>query len=469
MTTAVVVGSGPNGLAAAIRLAQEGIEVTVLEAHDRPGGGTRTSELTVPGVLHDDCAAFHPIGVVSPFLSTLGLERFGLAWLWPELDLVHPLDDGRAGVLSRDLETTLTSLGDDARSWRRLFEPLTWRFDELLADVLRPVIHAPRHPMVLGRFGVNALLPATWVMRRWRGEPARALFMGASAHAFGRLDTPLSGSVGLMLTAAGHRAGWPVAAGGTQSISNAMIALLESLGGKVATGVRVGGLEELGSPDVVMLDTSPNGVLEIVGHRLPGRVRRQLSRFTYGPAVHKVDFAIDGDVPWTNGDARRAGTLHLGGSAAEIVAAEAATVRGEMPDRPFVLIGQQYLADPSRSQGSVNPLWAYAHVPHGYTGDATEAVIGQIERFAPGFRERIVATATRSAARMETYNANYVGGDISSGANTARQIALRPRFALNPYELGVKGVYLCSSATPPGGGVHGMCGFNAAQTALQAL
>ncbi len=468
MTTAVVVGSGPNGLAAAIRLAQEGIEVTVLEADDRPGGGTRTSELTVPGVLHDDCAAFHPTGVVSPFLSTLGLGEFGLEWLWPELDLVHPLDDGRAGVLSRHLGRTYDSLGDDAEAWRRTFSPAVEHFDELLAEILRPVIHVPRHPVVLGRFGTKALLPATWTARRWRDEPARALFMGASAHAFGRLDTPLSGSVGLMLAAAGHRAGWPVAAGGTQSISTAMIALLERLGGRVVTGVRVGRLEELGSPDVVMLDTSPKGVLEIVGDRLPGRVRRQLGRYKYGPAVHKVDFAVDGDVPWTNEDARRAGTLHLGGSAAEIVAAEAATVRGEMPDRPFVLVGQQYLADPSRSQGSINPLWAYAHVPHGYTGDATETVIGQIERFAPGFRERIVATATRSATQMETYNANYVGGDISSGANTARQIALRPRIALNPYKVGVQGVYLCSSATPPGGGVHGMCGFNAAETALRS-
>ena len=474
MTTAVVVGSGPNGLAAAIRLAQEGLEVTVLEAHDRPGGGTRTSELTLPGLLHDDCAAFHPTGVVSPFLSSLGLDRFGLEWRWPEIDLAHPLDDGRGGILSRDMDRTLASLGQDGAAWRRLFGPLTENFDKIVSEIFRPVLHVPRHPVVLTKFGINALLPATWTARRWKDEPARALYMGAAAHVFGRLDTPLSGSVGLMLMAAGHRAGWPVAAGGTQSISNAMIGLLSELGGVVKTGVTVGSLDQLrdvtgAAPDVVMLDTAPDAVVRIVGERLPGRVRRSLSRYTFGPAVHKVDFAIDGDVPWTNEDCRRAGTLHLNGTAAEIVAAEAATVRGSLPERPFVLVGQQYLADPSRSRNGANPLWAYAHVPHNYAGDATDAVIGQIERFAPGFRERILATATRSAPEMARYNLNYVGGDISSGANTAKQIALRPRFALNPYKLGVKGVYLCSSATPPGAGVHGMCGHNAAETALARL
>ncbi|HET6939138.1 MAG TPA: NAD(P)/FAD-dependent oxidoreductase [Nocardioides sp.] len=474
MTTAVVVGSGPNGLAAAIRLAQEGVEVTVLEAYDRPGGGTRTSELTLPGLLHDDCAAFHPTGVVSPYLSTLGLDRFGLEWRWPELDLVHPLDDGRAGVLSRDMDLTLASLGDDARSWRRLFEPLTRRFDRLLDDIFRPIVHVPKHPLALTGFGLHALLPATWTARRWSDEPARALYLGAAAHVFGRLDTPLSGSVGLMLTAAGHRAGWPVARGGTQSISSAMIALLTELGGTVKTGVTVASLDQLRdldgrSPDLVLLDTAPDAVVRIVGDRLPGRVRRAFQRYRYGPAVFKVDFAIEGHVPWTNADARRAGTLHLGGTAAEIADVERMTTQGELPRNPFVLVGQQYLADRSRSAGTANPLWAYAHVPHGFTGDATEHVVRQIERFAPGFRDRILAVATRSAPEMEAYNANYVGGDISAGANTARQIALRPRTALNPYKVGVKGVYLCSSATPPGGGVHGMCGFNAAETALREL
>ena len=474
MTTAVVVGSGPNGLAAAIRLAQAGLDVTVLEAHERPGGGTRTSERTLPGVLHDDCAAFHPTGVVSPYLSTLGLDRFGLEWLWPELDLVHPLDDGRGGVLSRDMALTVASLGSDGDSWRRLFGPLTRRFDSLLDDIFRPIVHVPEHPLALTGFGMRALLPATWTARRFEDAPARALYTGAASHLFGRLDTPLSGSVGLMLIAAGHRAGWPVAKGGTQTISDAMIGLLTELGGKVRAGIQVTSLDQLReldgrAPDVVLLDTAPDGVLGILGDRLPARVRRAYRRFRYGPAVFKVDLAIEGDVPWTNPDARRAGTLHLGGTSTEIAAAEAAVVRGDMPERPFVLVGQQYLADPSRSSAAANPLWAYAHVPHGYHGDATEHVVGQIERFAPGFRERILATATRGPAELEAYNANYVGGDISSGANTARQIALRPRLALSPYATGVDGVYLCSSSTPPGGGVHGMCGFNAAEAALRRL
>ncbi|MBD8870332.1 phytoene desaturase family protein [Nocardioides donggukensis] len=474
MSTAVIVGSGPNGLAAAVRLAQAGVQVTVLEREDRPGGGTRTSELTLPGVLHDDCSAFHPLGVASPFLHSLDLGRFGLTWRWPDVDLAHPLDDGRAGVLSRDLERTVASLGPDGKAWRGLFGPLAEDFDALAEDVLRPVLHLPRHPVLLARFGLNAALPATLLVRRWEDERARALFMGVAAHAFNRLDTPLSAAVGLMLGAAGHRSGWPVAEGGSAAISGALVALLESLGGTVRTGVTVRGLEQLGdlsggAPDLVLLDTSPHDALSIVGDRVPDRVRRGLARYRYGPAAYKVDYAVDGDVPWTNEECRLAGTLHLGGTAAEVAAAERDVSRGRMPDRPFVLAGQQYLADPSRSAGGANPVWAYAHVPHGYAGDATEAVTAQIERFAPGFRERILATHVRTPRDLAAYNPNYVGGDISSGANTALQIALRPRPAADPYSLGVPGVYLCSSATPPGGGVHGMCGANAAESALAHL
>ena len=474
MTTAVVVGSGPNGLAAAIRLAQAGVSVTVLEASDRPGGGTRTSEYDVPGVLHDDCSAFHPTAVVSPFLKTLDLERFGLEWLWPDLDLVHPLDDGRAGVVSRDMDRTVASLGSDGEKWRRLFEPMVRKMDDLIGDVFLPALHVPRHPITFSRFGVKALMPATVTVRRWKDDPARALYMGVSGHAFGRLDTLLSGSVGLMLTAVGHAAGWPVAKGGSQALPQSMIALLESLGGSVQTGIAVTDLDQLrdvtgSAPDIVMLDTAPEGVLRIVGERLPARVRRAFVKYEYGPSTYKVDFAIRGDVPWTNEDARRAGTLHLGGTAEQVVAIEAATARGEMPDQPFMLVGQQYLADPSRSSGGVNPLWTYAHVPHGYDGDATEAITAQIERFAPGFRDTIVAKHVRNVADMAAYNANYVGGDIGAGANNFRQIAFRPRPATNPYALGVKGVYLCSASTPPGPGVHGMGGFNAAETALRRL
>ncbi|HUP99328.1 MAG TPA: NAD(P)/FAD-dependent oxidoreductase [Aeromicrobium sp.] len=478
MTAAVVVGSGPNGLAAAVRLAQAGVSVTVLESSDRAGGGTRTSEYGIPGVLHDDCSAFHPTAIVSPFLTSLPLSDFGLEWLWPELDLVHPLDDGSAGVLSRDLDRTVESLGGgrggDGEKWRCVFGPMISSMDDLIDEVFQPALHLPRHPITLGRFGLQALLPATATARRWKGDRARALYTGVAAHVFGKLTTPMSGSVGLMLTAVGHAAGWPVAQGGSEAIARSLIGLLESLGGSVQTGVTVSSLDQLrdvtgSAPDIVLLDVAPEGVLRILGERLPPRVRRALVKYTYGPATYKVDFAINGDVPWTNEDARRAGTIHLGGTAEQIAEVEATTARGVMPDRPFMLVGQQYLADPSRSAGGVNPLWSYAHVPHAYPGDAREAVIGQIERFAPGFRDIIVDVHVRSPADFAAYNANYVGGDIGAGANTFRQIAFRPRPALNPYALGVDGVYLCSAATPPGPGVHGMGGFNAAETALSRL
>lgn len=474
MTTAVVVGSGPNGLAGAVRLARAGLDVTVLEAHDRLGGGTRTSELTLPGVLHDDCAAFHPTGAASPWFAALGLERHGLKWLWPEIDLAHPLDDGRAGLATRDMDATVASLGEDGARWRRIFAPIVRNFDDLIGEVFQPVVHVPRHPLTLGRFGVKALMPATWTAGRFHDDPARALFMGVAAHSFGRLTTPLSSSVGLMLTGAAHAVGWPVAQGGSESITRALLAELASYGAKVQTGVRVTSLDQLrdltgAAPDVVLLDTAPAGALDIVGDRMPSRVRKAFHRYTYGPAAFKVDYAIEGDIPWTNDDCRRAGTLHLGGTAEEIVAIEAGTVAGRMAERPFVLLGQQYLCDPSRSSGNVNPIYAYAHVPHAHPEDATEAITRQIERFAPGFRDRILATSIRTPADWEAYNANYVGGDISAGANTATQIAFRPRPAMNPYALGVDGVYLCSSATPPGGGVHGMSGFHAAETALSRL
>lgn len=474
MSTAVVVGSGPNGLAAAIRLAHAGLEVTVVEASDRPGGGARTSERTLPGLLHDDCAAFHPSGVASPYFASLGLERHGLRWLWPEVDLAHPLDDGRAGVATRDLRASAASLGVDEQRWLRLFDPVVRHFDGLIAEVLQQVVHLPGHPLTMARFGARALWPATQLARVFRDEPAAALFTGATAHKFGRLDGPLSSSVGIMLIAAAHAVGWPVAEGGTESITRALLAELAAHGGTVVTGLPVTSLDQLrdvvgAPPDVVVLDTAPAGALQIVGDRLPARVRRAFTRYAYGPAAFKVDVAIEGDVPWTNPDCRRAGTLHLGGTAAEIAAVEAATARGEMPRRPFVLLGQQYLADPSRSTPSANPLYAYAHVPHGYTGDATEAVIDQISRFAPGFRERILAVSTRGPADLAAYNANYLGGDISAGANTARQIVFRPRATADPYSLGVPGVYLCSAATPPGAGVHGMSGFHAAEAALRDL
>jgi phytoene dehydrogenase-like protein len=467
--TAVVVGAGPNGLAAAVRLAQHGVEVEVLEAADEIGGGTRTSELTVPGALHDHCSAFHPMGLASPYLRTLDLDRFGLRWRWPEIDCAHPLDSGDAALLWRSIDETALGLGADGARWRRCFGRTAAGFDDLAVDVMRPIVHVPRHPLRLLRFGPPALLPATVTARGWRTEKARALFGGVAAHAFHPLNRLTSSAVGRTIIASGHRHGWPVAEGGSRAISDALAILLDGLGGKIHTRTRVRDASDIPPADTVLLDLDPGLVAEILGDRLPGRVARAYRRYRHGPAAFKVDFAIDGGVPWTNESCRQAGTVHLGGTFEEIVSTEHELAEGRMPQRPFVLVGQQYLADPTRSAGTVHPLWTYAHVPSGYTGDATGAIVAQIERFAPGFRERIVAKAVMPTSEMSTYNPNYVGGDIIGGANTARQIVMRPRIALDPYSTGIRGTFICSAATPPGAGAHGMCGCNAANSALRHL
>jgi phytoene dehydrogenase-like protein len=469
VSRATVVGSGPNGLACAVALAQAGVEVTVLEAEESIGGGTRSAELTVPGVIHDVCSAGHPMAAASPFFRSLGLEAHGLEWRWPEVDLAHPLDGGRATTMVRSLEETAAGLGVDGAAWRRLFESPAANFDALNEDILRPVLHLPKHPLLLGRFGLPAALPATLLARLWKTEEARALFGGVAAHSFSPMGRPLSASVGMALIAAGHSIGWPVAAGGSQSIPDALASVLRQHGGRIETGVRVSSLAELDAPDAVVFDLAPRAVVEIVGDRLPSGVARAYRRYKHGPAAFKLDFAVEGGVPWTAEAARRAGTVHAIGSFEEIVAAEREVNRGRMPERPFVLVCQQYLADPRRSAGNVHPIWAYAHVPAGYEGDAEQAVLDQIERFAPGLRERIVATSVRTPAQFEAENANYIGGDIVAGANTPLQMLVRPRFARDPYSTGVPGLFICSAATPPGGGVHGMGGFNAAQSALRQL
>jgi phytoene dehydrogenase-like protein len=469
VTTAVVVGAGPNGLAAAVRLARHGIDVEVLEAADHIGGGTRTSELTVPGVLHDHCSAFHPMGVGSPYLRTLGLERYGLRWRWPEIDCAHPLDSGDAGLLWRSVDQTAQGLGPDGGRWRRAFAGPAGGFDDLAEDLMRPILHWPRHPIRLLRFGPPALLPASVTARLWRTGKARALFGGVAAHAYYPLHRPTSSAVGMTIIAAGHRHGWPVAEGGSRSITDALAGLLADLGGKIRTGVRVRRVGDVPPADVVLLDLAPGAIVDILGDRLPARVARAYRRFRHAPGAFKVDLAIEGGVPWTNRACGRAGTVHLGGSFEEIARTERDIANGLMPDRPFVLVGQQYLADPTRSAGNIHPLWTYAHVPHGYSGDATAAILAQIERFAPGFRDRIIAQAVRPTTQMANYNPNYVGGDVITGANDERQIIIRPRIALDPYSTGVPGTYICSAASPPGAGAHGMCGFNAAGSALRHL
>lgn len=465
MTSAIIVGAGPNGLAAAVRLARAGVDVTVLEAADTIGGGTRSD--VRDGLVHDQCSAFHPIVAGSPYLSGIDLAAHGLRWLQPEVDCAHPLDDGTAGVMYRSVERTVEALGDER--WRTLFGRLTERCDDLLADATQPVVRVPRHPLLMARFGAIAGLPATSVTRLLRTDAAKALWAGVAAHAFHRLDRPLASAVGAMLVVAGHAQGWIVAEGGSQRIADALVAELAQHGGRVETGTPVTSVDDLPPHDLLLLDVSPSIAADILGDRLPTRVASAYRRYRHGPGAFKVDFAIDGDVPWTSPAARRAGTVHLGGSADEVVAGELAVHRGTMPEHPFVLVGQQYLADPSRSAGDVHPLWTYAHVPHGYTGDATEAIITQIERFAPGFRDRVVSTAVRSTTEMSVYNRNYVGGDIIGGASTPRQLLFRPRIAIDPYSTGVPGTYLCSASTPPGAGAHGMCGANAAARALAGL
>ena len=468
MSDAIVVGSGPNGLACAVELARNGVEVTVLEAESTIGGGTRTSELTVPGLLHDDCSATHPMAAGSPFLNSLDLGEHGLEWLWPEVDLAHPLDDGSAGVMVRSIERTARGLGADGAAWLRVFGSSSAHFDALLDDILAPIVHLPRHPLRLARFGIPAAAPATLLARSWKTPQARALFGGVAAHAFSPLSRPMSSSVGCALIDACHAFGWPVARGGSRSITDALASVLRENGGTIETDRRVSSLGELRA-DVVVFDLAPGAVAEIVGDRLPSRVARAYSRYRHGPGAFKLDLAVEGAVPWTNEACRTAGTVHAIGSFEEIALAERAVNRGSMPERPFVLVGQQYLADPSRSKGDLHPVWVYAHVPSGYAGDASEAVLGQVERFAPGFRERITASSVRAPADLVAYNSNYVGGDIITGANTPLQVLFRPRLALDPYKTGVDGVYICSAATPPGAGAHGMNGYNAARSALRAL
>jgi phytoene dehydrogenase-like protein len=469
VSEAIVVGSGPNGLTCAATLARAGVKVTVLEAQEKIGGGTGSSELTLPGLLHDDCSAVHVMAVGAPSLNELGLEAHGLQWCWSEVDLAHPLDGGSAGVMVRSITETGARLGADGRTWQRIFGSPSRGFGELSEDIMRPILHVPRHPLRLLRFGLPAAAPATLLARKFKTEEARALWGGCAAHAFSPLSRPMSSSVGMALICAGHKYGWPVARGGSRAISDALASVIREHGGQLETGRQVSSLAELPKADAVVLDLAPGAVAEIAGARLPAHVARAYRRYRHGPGAFKVDLAVAGGVPWTSEAARRAGTVHASGSFAEIVAAERLVNRGRMPERPFVIVCQQSLADPTRAKDDVHPVWAYAHVPNSYTGDASEALLDQIERFAPGLRERILASNVRSTSQIASDNANYVGGDIITGANTPWQTVIRPRLAIDPYSTGIPGVFVCSAATPPGAGAHGMNGYNAARSVLRDL
>ncbi len=467
---AIVVGAGPNGLAAAIELARAGRSVRVYEASATVGGGTRSAELTLPGFVHDVCSTAHPLGVASPLFRSLDLARHGLEWAQPEAPVAHALTPDRTVTLERDLAdhgaALRDGLGPDAAAWARLFGPLAGEWERLLPELLRPVVRPPRHPLLMARFGVPALLPATTLARlAFRDPAARALFAGLSAHSMLRLGQPLSASFGLVLGMLAHAVGWPLARGGSGQIAAALEAEARSLGVEIETGRRVDSLAELPAARAVLLDLTPRQVLAVAGDRLPPGYRRRLQGFRYGPGVHKVDWALDGPIPWRDARTLRAGTVHLGGPMREVAASEDAVHRGRVADRPFVLLVQPTIADPSRAPAGKHVAWAYCHVPNGWTGDATAAIESQVERFAPGFRDLVLGRSVRDAAAIEAYDANYVGGDINGGVQDVRQLLFRPVVRWNPYTTPDPGLFLCSSSTPPGGGVHGMSGFLAAREA----
>ncbi len=467
---AIIVGAGPNGLAAAITLAREGRSVLVLEAKDTIGGGSRSAELTLPGFVHDVCSAIHPLGVASPFFRTLPLAQHGLAWIEPPAPLAHPLDDGTAVVLERSIEATATSLGRDAAAYRRLMEPIVTHWERLADMVLGPLLTLPRHPLILMNFGLRALWPARYLAEIiFRDQRARALFAGMAAHSMLPLEALLTSSFGLMLGTLAHAVGWPLPRGGSQKIVDALACYLRSLGAEIVTGRPVTSINQLPQARAILFDVTPRQLVHIAGERLPSNFRRSLKRYRYGPGVFKVDWALDGPIPWTAPECARVGTVHVGGMLAEIAASERAVWRGEPAERPFVLLAQQSLFDPTRAPQGKHTAWAYCHVPHGSTFDMTARIEAQIERFAPGFRARILARSTKSAGAMEQYNANYIGGDINGGIEDLRQSFTRPTLRLNPYTTPNAQIYICSSSTPPGGGVHGMCGYWAARAALRAF
>jgi phytoene dehydrogenase-like protein len=463
---AVVVGSGPNGLAAAVTLAGAGLSVTVVEGANEAGGGCRTESLTLPGYRHDICSIAHPLVLASPFFAQPAFAGLHGALRQPAVPFAQPLGGAAAVAAYRSVEETADGLGPDAAAYRRLMGPLVSRAREITDSVLAPLRSVPAHPLPLLRFGLDGLLPMQHLVRRFRRPEARALLAGAGAHSMAPLTAPLTGAFGLLLTLIAHAEGWPVVQGGSAAITDALVAELERLGGTVVTGQWVESLEELPRSTVVLMDTSPVTLAAVAGAALPPRYGRALRRFRYGPGVCKVDWALSGPVPWRAEVCRRAGTLHVGGSFAEVAASEADATAGRHSDRPFCLVVQPGVADPTRAPAGAETLWAYCHVPSGSPVDMTGAIERQIERYAPGFTDLVVARSTRTAADEAQANPNYVGGDIAGGASTLLQTVFRPTVQWNPYRTPVRGVYLCSASTPPGGGVHGMCGVFAARTAL---
>jgi phytoene dehydrogenase-like protein len=468
MSDAVVVGSGPNGLAAAVALARKGVSVTVYEAADTIGGGARSAALTLPGFVHDVCSAVYPMSVASPFFRELPLAEHGLTWVHPPAPFAHPLDGGTAAVQERSVEATAHALGADGPAYRRLMGPLV-RGADALFGLLGP-FSIPRHPLTALRFGWRALRSGRGLAEAYfKGEPAKAIVAGLAAHAVIPLEDRPGAAIALMLGLAGHAVGWPIPRGGAQAVSDALASYLRSLGGRVVTGRRVGSVDDFPAAKAVLLDVTPRQVVALAGHRLPKWYVEKLNRFRYGPGVFKVDWALAGPIPWTAEPCRRAGTVHAGGMLDEIAAGERAAFDGNLADSPFVLVAQPSLFDPTRAPEGRHTAWAYCHVPNGSTADRTDAIERQVERFAPGFRDLILARHTMTTADLQVYNANYVGGDIAGGANDLGQLFTRPAGLFDPYSTPDPRLFLCSSSTPPGGGVHGMCGYFAARSAMRRV
>lgn len=463
---AVIVGSGPNGLAAAITLQAEGLSVIVIEAKETIGGGARSAELTLPGFIHDVCSAIHPLGASSPFFSRLPLEKHGLEYLYPALDAAHPFDDGSVAVLTRDIDKTATYLGADGPVYRRVMRPLVSDWPLIIADVLAP-LHIPRHIGPMVRFGLPALSSARYFSKRFSTMQAKGLWAGMAAHAIEPLSNLASSAIALTLMLSAHNGGWPVAKGGSASIVNALASYFVSLGGKIQTGVYVRSMKQIPAARAVLFDVTPRQLLEIAGERFSSLYAGQLRRYRYGPGVFKIDWALDGQVPFKLLECRQAATIHLGNTFGDIAEYEAGIWKNKIGPRPFVLMAQQSIVDPSRAPSGKHTAWAYCHVPHGSEADMTDAIEKQVERHAPGFRDLILGRHTLNAASFEQYNFNYIGGDINGGVIDIGQLFTRPALRFSPYRTSARGLYICSSSTPPGGGVHGMCGFHAARRALK--
>ena len=465
---AVVVGAGPNGLAAAITMAMANRSVLVVEGAEQAGGGMRTAEVTLPGFRHDLCSAIHPLAIATPFLNRLPLDKHGLEWIHPEVLAAHPLDGGRAALLYHSIDRTAEGLGDrDGRAWRRLLGPAVGAWEDIAAQLTTP-FGLPRHPLRFAAAGLQSLLPARGLLdAAFRDDEAKALFAGAAAHAFNPLERVTSAAFGFLLIGAGHAHGWPVPRGGSQAIADAMASYLRELGGEIVTGWPVASIDELPPADRYLLDVGPHQLLAIAGDRFPAGYRAKLARFTYGPGAFKIDYALDGPLPWTNPGVARAGTVHVVGDIAELAEAERAIQQDRVPARPFVLLAQQSLVDDTRAPAGKHTLWAYCHVPHGCTIDMTERIEAQIDRFAPGWRDLILARSVRGPAELEAYNPNFVGGDITGGSQGVVKLLTGPTLRARPHTTPDPAIFLCSSSTPPGPGVHGLCGWHAARAALR--